>query len=493
MKRKLSFALALLLLSASAAACSDGGAVSAETTAAVGDTDTAAVTEPAETEPSYEPDDLPEDLDFGGEIVHIFGWERDVPEFTVEEESGDIVNDAIFQRNRTVEERLNVELTYTLAPGNSTYKGDWVKTVKQTTMAGDGANDIVSGYSMAGASLAYNRLLIDLKEQPYLDFAKPWWPSSLIDEATCDGKLYFCSGDISNYMIYYLNAVFFNKSLAQAYDVEDLYTLVREGKWTLDKLAQLSADAYHDLNGDGKKDPADQFGFTLSSVCADSLFFSSGLRTTEIGDDGLPAISPMFGSEKTQSLVAWLNDLFKTNSAYLSLDNDYMLPFLEERAMFFLVDVAFAGDKLRYTDIEYGILPLPKYDEAQDAYYTIPSFTYTLYGIPVDAKTPDRSAAVLECLASEAYRTVSPALFETALKVKYAGDDATSEMYDIIRGGVVFDIGRIFNDSMNSLTYSLFRGSLQQGNSNWASTYKSNSKSLEKQLAKVVGALIAEE
>lgn len=492
MKRKLSFALALLLLSASAAACSDGG-VSAETTAAVADTETAAVTEPAETEPSYEPDDLPEDLDFGGEIVHIFGWERDVPEFTVEEESGDIVNDAIFQRNRTVEERLNVELTYTLAPGNSTYKGDWVKTVKQTTMAGDGANDIVGGYSMAGASLAYNRLLIDLKEQPYLDFAKPWWPSSLIDEATCDGKLYFCSGDISNYMIYYLNAVFFNKSLAQAYDVEDLYTLVREGKWTLDKLAQLSADAYHDLNGDGKKDPADQFGFTLSSVCADSLFFSSGLRTTEIGDDGLPAISPMFGSEKTQSLVAWLNDLFKTNSAYLSLDNDYMLPFLEERAMFFLVDVAFAGDKLRYTDIEYGILPLPKYDEAQDAYYTIPSFTYTLYGIPVDAKTPDRSAAVLECLASEAYRTVSPALFETALKVKYAGDDATSEMYDIIRGGVVFDIGRIFNDSMNSLTYSLFRGSLQQGNSNWASTYKSNSKSLEKQLAKVVGALIAEE
>ena len=491
MKQKLSILLSLLMLSSVVTACGGDGETAVTTDAA-----TAAQTvdtTPVETEPSYLPDDLPEDLDFGGDVVHIFGWERDVPEFTVDGETGDIVNDAIFARNRTVEERLNVDLTYTLAPGNSTYKGEWVKQVKQTTMAGDGANDIVGGYSMAGATLAYNRLLMDLKEQPYLDFTKPWWPSSLINEATCDDKLYFCSGDISNYMIYYLNAVFFNKSMTQAYDVEDLYALVKDGKWTLDKMAQLSADVYHDLNGDGKKDPADQFGMTLSSVCADSLFFSSGLRTTEIGEDGLPVISPMFGSEKTQTLVAYLVDLFKTNSAYLSLDNDYMLPFLEERAMFFLVDVAFAGDKLRFTEIDYGILPLPKYDEAQENYNTISSFTYTLYGIPVDAKNPDRSAAVLECLGSEAYRTVSPALFETALKVKYAGDDATSEMYDIIRDGVVFDIGRIFNDSMNSLTYSLFRGALQQGNPNWASTYKSNSKGLEKNLAKVITALTTEE
>ena len=103
------------------------------------------------------------------------------------------------------------------------------------------------------------------------------------------------------------------------------------------------------------------------------------------------------------------------------------------------------------------------------------------------------SAAVLECMASESYRTVSPALFETALKVKYAGDDATSEMYDIIRGGVVFDIGRIFNDSMSSLTYSLFRGALQTGNSNWTSTFERNRKSLDKQFAKVIDALTAEE
>ena len=58
-------------------------------------------------------------------------------------------------------------------------------------MAGDGANDIVAGYSMCGATLANSRLLLDLMELDYLDFEKPWWPDSLIKEATCGGKLYF--------------------------------------------------------------------------------------------------------------------------------------------------------------------------------------------------------------------------------------------------------------------------------------------------------------
>ncbi|MBQ7983184.1 MAG: hypothetical protein IJ302_06430, partial [Clostridia bacterium] len=137
--------------------------------------------------------------------------------------------------------------------------------------------------------------------------------------------------------------------------------------------------------------------------------------------------------------------------------------------------------------------PMPKYDEAQEDYYTVSSFPYTLYGIPVDAKDPSMSAALLECLASESYRTVSPALFEVALKVKYASDSDVSAMYDIIRTSNVFDIGRIFNDSMNGKTYSMFRSSLIDNKDGWISTYEKNAKALTKQLENVVEALIEEE
>ena len=188
---------AALILAASMSACADTAENSDVTTTAA-PSDSEAVTEAVDNTPTYEPDDLPEDLDFGGVTTHIFGWEGSGnDEFYVEEENGDIVNDAIFTRNRTVEERLNLKLTYTLAPGAYDDRSAWVKQVTQATMAGDGSNDIVAGYSMSGATLANNRLLIDLMDLDYINFEKPWWPESLIKEATCGGKLYFCSGDIS--------------------------------------------------------------------------------------------------------------------------------------------------------------------------------------------------------------------------------------------------------------------------------------------------------
>lgn len=488
---RISSALTAILLIASLNACGD----TAKTPAVTTEVDTVTVTEAVETEPIYEPDDLPEDLDFGGITTHIFGWEGAANvEFFVEEEDGDIVNDAIFTRNRTVEERLNVALTYTLVPGAYDNRAAWVKQVTQSAMAGDGANDIVAGYSMSGATLANNRLLIDLMGLDHIDFEKPWWPESLIKEASCGGKLYFCSGDISTNMIYYLYSIYFNKTLAQNYDVENLYDLVREGKWTLDKMIEISSDLYSDLNGDGKKDPADQFGYTTHSTWSDTFFFAGGLRTTTIGSDGLPVLSEEFGGEKAQDLLTKLIDMFAANEMYLG--NDYEIvrnQFLEGRALFLTTEVYYAKNYLRDTQIEYGILPIPKYDEMQEDYYTVSSFPYTLYGIPVDAKDPSMSAAILECLASESYRTVSPALFEVALKVKYASDDDVSEMYDIIRGSNVFDIGRIFNDSMNGMTFSLFRSALADGNKNWISTYEKNYKSLNQQFEKIIANLTEEQ
>lgn len=488
---RISSALTAILLIASLNACGD----TAKTPAVTTEVDTVTVTEAVETEPIYEPDDLPEDLDFGGITTHIFGWEGAANvEFFVEEEDGDIVNDAIFTRNRTVEERLNVALTYTLVPGAYDNRAAWVKQVTQSAMAGDGANDIVAGYSMSGATLANNRLLIDLMGLDHIDFEKPWWPESLIKEASCGGKLYFCSGDISTNMIYYLYSIYFNKTLAQNYDVENLYDLVREGKWTLDKMIEISNDLYSDLNGDGKKDPADQFGYTTHSTWSDTFFFAGGLRTTTIGSDGLPVLSEEFGGEKAQDLLTKLIDMFAANEMYLG--NDYEIvrnQFLEGRALFLTTEVYYAKNYLRDTQIEYGILPIPKYDEMQEDYYTVSSFPYTLYGIPVDAKDPSMSAAILECLASESYRTVSPALFEVALKVKYASDDDVSEMYDIIRGSNVFDIGRIFNDSMNGMTFSLFRSALADGNKNWISTYEKNYKSLNQQFEKIIANLTEEQ
>ena len=113
MKKKLSILLLLAMMLSAFAGCSDTTATE-ETDA----TDPAAQTTEAEAveteeETMYLPDDLPADLNFDGTTVTTFGWSGPVlVEFYVEEQNGEIVNDAIFARNLAVEERLGIELEY---------------------------------------------------------------------------------------------------------------------------------------------------------------------------------------------------------------------------------------------------------------------------------------------------------------------------------------------------------------------------------------------
>ena len=166
--------------------------------------------------------------------------------------------------------------------------------------------------------------------------------------------------------------------------------------------------------------------------------------------------------------------------------------FKEGRGLFCSHELTYAVNYLRDTTFTYGIVPYPKFDEEQQNYVTITSFPYTLYGIPIDARDPAMSAAVLEAMASESFRTVSPALFENAFKVKYAQDEQSSLMYDLIRSTVSFDFGRVFNNDLSGLTYSLFRSAVVGGNTNWASTIKANEKVLNKQLEKLTKSLLGE-
>ena len=490
MKRRFSLALALIMLLTSLAGC--GNAPEEIST----DTQTAdTVPVETETETLYEPDDLPADLSYDDATITTFGWSGPAAiEFFTEEMNGELVNDAVYQRNLQVEERLAVSLEYILEPGAYSDRNNWANTVVNSVQAGDSAYDITAGYSMAGATLAFRNVLINLNDLQYLNFNKPWWPDSLQKEATCAGKLYFCSGDISTYMIYYLYGTYVNKQMIEDHRLENPYDLVREGTWTFDKMLEMSTGIYQDVNGDGTKDVGDIYGLGTHSTYVDPFYFGVGLRTTEKDADDIPVIAESMGGEKAHWLLETLVSFFNTNDGWLE-NTDYANSdgmFKEGRALFCTNEFLYAAVKIRDVDIEYGIVPLPKYSAEQEEYYTVMSFPYSLYGVPVDARDPDMSSAVMECLASESYRTVTPALFETGLKVKYAQDDEAAQMFDLIRSSVVFDFGRVFNESMNGMTYSLFRSAVIGYKDNWMSIYASSEKSLDSALDKVVTALVGE-
>ena len=63
-----------------------------------------------------------------------------------------------------------------------------------------------------------------------------------------------------------------------------------------------------------------------------------------------------------------------------------------------------------------------------------------MFGIPVTNTKMDMTGMLLEALAAESYRTVTPIYYEMALKIKYVRDDISAIMIDLVREGVTADL-----------------------------------------------------
>lgn len=462
--------------------------VSPTTTASptAGDTTPDETTDSGKDANGYVKDDLPADLKFGStgspETINFLTWsDVEHEEFTVENLTGETVNDAIYNRNRTVEDRLNVSLSFYGIKGNASNVSPFVQHVGNAIQAGSNEFDIIGVYSLTGASCASNGYLLNLLDLPYLNFEQPWWPERLLTEATINDKLYFASGDISANMLYMMYTCFYNKEMLENYSLPNPQELVQNNEWTYEKFFQLCEGVYVDLNGNQEKDQDDQFGYMSSGIHVDPWFYGAGNLFVEKDTDGNLIPSPTFSSEKVVNIIEFMNSKFwDTNDSINTSSVKHQNAFAEKRILFCIDRARCSIRTFANTDVQYGIVPSPKYEAAQDSYVTVMGNPFTLYCLPIDCRDPEMMAAVMECYASEGYRQVTPALFEITLKVKYSDDAVSAEMYDLIRENVTFDIGRIFSDSL--IGQGDFRNALTNNQNAWASVTKVRLKQFESKL-----------
>lgn len=182
--------LAMLIASVSLVSCGEDGGPQKQPEET--QTETEAVTGTEQIQP-----DLPDSLDYGGEIIKITTSPYNIlPEFNLVEETGDVVNDALYRGYRAVSERLNVTYELVDVINKAQDHKEFVNKVCASVMAGDSAYDIVSGYSRCLPKLAAEGVLIDLLDTDYIDLDKPWWAQSLKKQTLVNDKLYFATGDI---------------------------------------------------------------------------------------------------------------------------------------------------------------------------------------------------------------------------------------------------------------------------------------------------------
>ncbi len=442
---KRNFLLAFLLVSLLLSGC--GSTETTDTTAA--ETMDPAQTEPVETEPSLATVAASySDRDYGGYTFRILdrggGWvTQDV---YAEELTGEVINDAIYNRNTTLEETLNIVITESRVdvPAN---------ILKQSVTAGTDDYDTATDGFNTLSPLTTQNMLIDFRNVSTIHADAAYWDPMIYEDCSIMGKSFFMTGDISIMDNMGTWCMLFNKDMIVDNDLENPYTLVDEGKWTLDKMDEMASVVLNDADGDGKWTAADTYGFVTEGYNNMALWSSTGFRVMETGEDGLPAY--VYNNELAlDALVKVLEIQYApyTNlgskstvmQGGLAAENSRERQFADGRALFYYAGMTNITS-LRDYDTDFGIIPSPKYSEEQSQYSSNYSYSnMTVYVIPTTSPDVDRIGDIMDAMANMSVYTLTPAYYDQTLIGKSTRDEESEPMIDLILRTRNFDLGIVF-------------------------------------------------
>lgn len=504
LKRITAVLIALLMLVPTLASCSDNTpAETKETTSQQETSQTAESTDASadesETEDERIKPNIPESADFGGDDITFLHWYNPAWTETVRQSrdiyaegiTGEAINDAVYNRNVKIEDAYKVKIALQLEQST-----DIASMVGQQVTAGDSTYDVVYQILSAAPALIQKSYFHNLFNVPNIDLEKPWWDQNSISSLSTMGILPLVSTSINVNDKDATAALAFNKTIASNNQLEDLYTLVREGKWTYDKLTEMAEATYNDSNGDGTMTPDDVYGFLGGRDVIDSLYHGSGSQFITKNENDEFVFT--FGTERDVDVISKgidiVNSVWYFNHHAWKDQSDilYRQIFETGHGLFFwmrLDDVT----NMRAGDADFGIIPIPKYEEAQDKYYSLVSqHTTGLMSIPITCAGDELSMVgmVLEALAAESHYTLIPEYIETSLKTKNSRDAESADMLDIILGNRVFD-------PMNVYSFANFGDAIMDAadanNKDMASLIKSKEKLVNKSIEKVLKAVSAVE
>lgn len=406
-------------------------------------------TEPVTEESTGIPDDLPE-MDYEGRTFTTITFDQILPDYEAETENGDVINDAVYYRNRDVSERFNVTLENI---SNANY-GETTNFIKKTTLAGEEVFQLVAHHAVSMGSLAMDGLFMNWYDVPYVDFSKPWWSKSTTEDLTYGGDLALLAvGDYALSALAGAYCYFYDKPAAEDYQLDDLYAVVNDGKWTMDYVMNTVKDIYKDLDGDGEKDGDDYYGLSQTLLSAvNTYLWSSGGKIFEHDKNGIPTL--VYKNEKINTIVDKVYALcYETEGVctkrpqYPSDQNHFSsaLAFRDNLSTFISGTLDMTVNYFRERSTEYGILPYPKLDENQKEYKTMVDGYHAVLAIPKTVQDPEFVGIITEALNAESMKQVFPAYYEIALKKKYSYDDESVKVLDIVVDNRVFDFGYVYD------------------------------------------------
>ncbi|MGN1409568.1 MAG: hypothetical protein ACI4XJ_05265 [Eubacteriales bacterium] len=447
-KRILAMILCCLLTFASCQSASDETEQNQNDTAAdAQQTDTA---EETETETETEIDALLADAKFDGYEFKMLArdnqWDR--MEVDYDEPQADVIADAVYRRNLTVEEKYDVKVT-------GIFQGDdMVTPVRTSVTAGTHEYDMVFAPLAGGASMSTANVLIDYNTVDEINLENPWWDKNIVDDMQICDKMYFMTGDIGVRSKDNLWIILFNNPIHTDLGLDNLYDMVYDGTWTIDKFNSLAETAVLDLDGNGEYTRDDRYGLITTAEGGKNFFYAAGQRVIDNNNGEMTLVA---NNEQAQSAIEKIVKLFTEGnvSFYPSSWQDAEQMFAENKGLFYSEIVTHIIN-LRYMEADFGILPTPKLSESQENYYTHCASNGTCVVMPATSPDVSVTGTIVEALGCYGMKYLTPAFEDVALSSKYSRDEQSAGMLDIIWDSVRYDVGYLYNvGGMGDITTEL--------------------------------------
>lgn len=429
------------------------------------------------------------DLVFDGETFTILTpgtstwWHLIQMDFDLEEIAGDVLFEAVHYRTLNVAERLNIDIQ-TYSPVDVV---QFLSAARDSILAGDHAYDAMYGVTDTFIPLATEKQLYDLDALPYINLNKEYWDQNAKEQMRIGGKLYCMLGDSNMFYNDSTWILMFSKDMAAEYALEDPYQLVRDGKWTWDVYYSMSDTVTTDLNGDGKMDTEDRWGTVTNWNAVDAMLYGTGEKLIRMDNGENYVFEP---TERFYSVMEDLCTMFRTDGIIYEVyshgkADDVTPEMLDSGKTLFASEVLQCVRRYRATELNFGILPIPKYDENQENYcsYSIqPYLSPAFVPASMDLSRAELTGATLEALSSESRKTLKPVYFKTALESKYFRDEESGEMLEIIFSNKTFELETVSNLGISNILqqYTVSKAD------NLASTLAKNQNSIMNKLNQII-------
>ncbi len=432
-------------------------------------------------------------IDFGQRTLSVltgnaFKGETFAEEGVVDVDGGSsqLLNDAVLTRNKRMEAECNLTFESLVVPD-----AEMTGKINTEAMSPTGDFQFINYRISEAAHQALAGRLHDWVSMG-IDLDKPWWDSGTADFALL-GKVFFMCGDVNYTDDNTTYVLIFNKQMQAQYSetVPNPYQTVKDWEWTLEYFNNIIQGISSESSGDGTWDENDTYGFVTTWEYGNTFFIGSDLRYI-INDRTMerPELALDSMMDKALLVLDLAKAIFNENNAtYMSPpgeENKGLACFMAGRGMFYSEVASYLPGLNREMDTEFGILPVPKYDKAQEFYRT---WTFGLGGcLSLTSSIPEADAEMIGKLVQYygilSTEEIKPVFYDVMLTTQSVRDDESGEMLDLIFSNRVFEMGFYFDSEFN--LYSLFKNDVYQNTNKFSSAYKSATKKFDSKVTKLL-------